>query len=105
MDNQVIKTPPLECKIWRNSAAQVQDKPHWTPYTVGVRWRDGMIREGSFSIDEEKIEEMADDPTSMNREQVLMYMIGQSLEQIFASREEAKAAEKASKLILPGRWK
>lgn len=96
---------PLRCRIWQNPAAQIVDKPHMTPYTVGVEWRDGMTREGSFSIDEVKLAELQASDPNVSRERLMMHMISVAIEQVFLSREQAKAAERASKLIVPERFR
>lgn len=64
-----------------------------------------MVREGSFSIDEIKIRELAQaDPEHVSRELLLLNMLAQTVEQVFASRAAVKASEKAAKLILPERF-
>jgi hypothetical protein len=98
--------PPLRCRIWLNPMVKVADQPHWTPYTVGVQWRDGMVREGSFSIDEEKLREIQrSNPEASSREALLMHMISQAIEQVFASRDQAKAAVKEGRILVPTRFK
>jgi hypothetical protein len=75
-----------------------------SPYTVGVEWRDGMVREGTFSIDEQKLEELRrNSPEPVDRERLLLHMVSLTIERVFANREQSKAAERASKLIIPER--
>ena len=74
-----------------------------TPYTIGVQWRDGMVREASFSIDEVKLAEMTAEPgRAASREGLIFHMLAASIERIFASREYARLAAKAGRIIVPG---
>ena len=75
-----------------------------TPYTIGVAWRDGMVREASFSIDEDKLAALTTEQNrAASREGLMLHMLGGCIEQIFASREYARLAAKAGRIIVvPG---
>jgi hypothetical protein len=85
--------------------AQIPDRPEMTPYTIGVQWRDGMVREASFSIDENKLTELTTQQgRALSREGLIFHMLSSAIEQIFASREYARMAAKAGQIIVPGRF-
>src|SRR5215471_19595600 len=97
--------PPLRCRIWKNPMVQIPDRPEMTPYTIGVAWRDGMVREASFSIDENKLTELTGQQgRAVSREGLIFHMLSSAIEQIFASREYARLAAKAGRIIVPGRF-
>jgi hypothetical protein len=82
---------------------QIPDRPEMTPYTIGFQWRDGMVREASFSIDEDKLAELTSQQNRhLSREGLIFHMLAAAIEQIFASREYARLAAKAGRIILPG---
>lgn len=82
---------------------QIPDRPEMTPYTIGVQWRDGMVREASFSIDENKLVELTSQQgRAVSREGLIFHMLSAAIEQIFASREYARLAAKAGQIIVPG---
>ena len=77
------------------------DRPELTGYTVGMQWRDGMVREANFSIDENKLQEFRVNHQLVDREVLLLQMVALATEQLLAQRLAIKAAERANRLIVP----
>ena len=90
----------MRCRIWKNTEARNPAKPELTPYTVGMQWRDGMVRQANFAIDEDKLALFASQQY-VDREALLLQMVSLATEQLLAHRVAVKAAERAGKLILP----